>query len=721
MQAVASGCPAVFTLGTVAADGQMLTGTYGNGVAETRGYDGNTGRLTTITDAAGGTGVMSRSYGFDALGNVLSRTDGVNHLTDSFAYDGLNRLTAATTGGAATVNYSYDKIGNLTGRSDFGGLTYGSSGGQGPHQLKTVSTFAGPGSYSYDSDGNMTSGSNRSYSWTSFDMPATLTAGSNNDAFVYGPNHERIKRIHSNGTTTTTTYYIAGASVERTTDSSSGIGYWNDYLSGAGGLVAQQTTAIGGTGAGAVSILYSHTDGLGSVSALSDAGATSQEQDSYDPWGQKRVPGTGGGDPYDTLQIGKTTKGFTGQEELAEYELVHLNGRIYDPSIGRFISADNVTQFPFSTQGWNSYAYCGNNPVNCVDPSGHSFWSNALSFFTNPLGLLALIPGVKHFEESFLRHNAWAGIALEAASVFCGPAAAACAAGTASYLSGVNGGKFGDMLKAGAIAYVTAEAFEAVGTATGFHNISWSDAISNPTMFAANIVGHAAIGCASQAASGGQCGAGALGAAFGAVAGPATNGLGFETGLVASSVSGGVGSVLGGGKFINGAETAAFGYLFNQAAAERELFRDEKLEEELRENDPLEFERRDPTADYPTLEGEASYRELVSSANTVQTFWPPNNGALGLETEYELRPGTVIDRFGYAGGVYFSPVDTPMEMRALPPTANTNLYTQYTVNVPFVVMRSTIAPAFNQFGLGTQYRASVSAAELVKQGVLTPR
>ena len=55
--------------------------------------------------------------------------------------------------------------------------------------------------------------------------------------------------------------------------------------------------------------------------------------------------------------------------------LIHMNGRVYDPEIGVFLSADPLVQFPHSTQGLNRYAYVGNNPLSYTDPSGHLIFS----------------------------------------------------------------------------------------------------------------------------------------------------------------------------------------------------------------------------------------------------------------------------------------------------------------------------------------------------------
>ena len=84
--------------------------------------------------------------------------------------------------------------------------------------------------------------------------------------------------------------------------------------------------------------------------------------------------------------------------------------------------------------------------------------------------------------------------------------------------------------------------------------------------YAFNVVAHAAVGCGSVVASGGKCGPSALAGGVTSAAGPVINGQGFVAGLVINTALGGGAAVLGGGKFENGAITAAFGYLFNAAA-----------------------------------------------------------------------------------------------------------------------------------------------------------
>lgn len=65
-------------------------------------------------------------------------------------------------------------------------------------------------------------------------------------------------------------------------------------------------------------------------------------------------------------------RGFTGHEHLPWFNLVNMNGRLYDPVVGRMLSADPYVQMPDNTQSFNRYAYCLNNPLVYADPTGYS-------------------------------------------------------------------------------------------------------------------------------------------------------------------------------------------------------------------------------------------------------------------------------------------------------------------------------------------------------------
>ena len=123
---------------------------------------------------------------------------------------------------------------------------------------------------------------------------------------------------------------------------------------------------------------------------------------------------------------------------------------------------------------------------------------------------------------------------------------------------------------------------------------------------------------------------------------------------------------------------------------------------------------KDPWRSYET-----SYGKSSSNCTEFVPYYPANNGAVpGTEKKIYLMAGDKIDRFGGKKGKFFSPTGTPMEMRALPYDADLSQYRQFEVVKPFEVEASTIAPAFGNIGLGTQYRSSVSVDVLLKKGII---
>ena len=234
-----------------------------------------------------------------------------------------------------------------------------------------------------------------------------------------------------------------------------------------------------------------------------------------------------------------------------------MNGRVYDPMLGRFGTPDPMTENPFSTQGWNRYSYVGNSPLNFTDPSGYCFMG---CFWQKPFKALGKL---------FRQVPILGQILTVAAGLICGPV---CSSITSAVVTGLASGDLGLALRAGFISMATAAAFTAVGDLTGSLGLEGildpESGGHGPLAFLKeahlfNIAGHAAVGCASSVASGGKCGPGALSGAIGSFSGPLLKGLSFGAGLVARATLGGLASMAGGGKFGNGAVTAAFGYLFN--------------------------------------------------------------------------------------------------------------------------------------------------------------
>ena len=116
------------------------------------------------------------------------------------------------------------------------------------------------------------------------------------------------------------------------------------------------------------------------MNVVTDENQVALARYSYAPFGERRH------DPdwlplSSTYEPALTTRGFTQHEQLDEVELIHMNGRVYDPTIGRFLSADPFIQSPANSQGLNRYSYLHNNPLNAVDPSGFflkKLWNGSL-------------------------------------------------------------------------------------------------------------------------------------------------------------------------------------------------------------------------------------------------------------------------------------------------------------------------------------------------------
>jgi RHS repeat-associated protein len=513
--------------------------TAGNGVATSQGFDAATGRLTAILAGAGNI-VENFSYTYDVLGNVLTRADANENLTETFTYDNINRVTSATVSQniAPVKTFAYDAIGNLLSKSDVGAYAYPLAGSALPHAVTSISGGVINTTFSYDPNGNQTAGLGRSISYASYNKPSSITQGSGTLFFSHDVDHQRFKQVAPEGITL---YFNAfGVHAELF---SSAVTQWNDYLMIGGAMIGVRVLHSDES----VSTRYFHTDNLGSIAVITDESGAVVERDSYDAWGKRRFP-TGADDPSGSL-TSQTTRGFTGQEELADVGLVHLNGRVHDPLVGRMMSADPFVPDPMNAQAWNRYSYVINNPLAFTDPNGYCFlgictWGRAIStFFGRSFGVL--------FREFPILGNLFelAAVALCLGNPVCAPVAAAVAGLSTSFVAGVTSGNLGYALRAGFIAGVTAIANFGVGTLTqGLGSLG--DLL--------NVAGHALVGCGSSVASGGKCQSGALSAGVSAAAAPFV-GSDLIAGTAISATVGGLASVAGGGKFANGAVTGRSG------------------------------------------------------------------------------------------------------------------------------------------------------------------
>ncbi|MEL6977031.1 MAG: RHS repeat-associated core domain-containing protein, partial [Bacteroidota bacterium] len=122
---------------------------------------------------------------------------------------------------------------------------------------------------------------------------------------------------------------------------------------------------------------YLHRDYLGSFLAITDADGDVIEERQFGAWGiVDQFSSAGGSTTFDHTSL--LGRGYTGHEHFFEVGLIHMNGRMYDAKLGRFLSPDNFVQEPFNTQSFNRYGYVLNNPLKYSDPSGEFFVAAAI-------------------------------------------------------------------------------------------------------------------------------------------------------------------------------------------------------------------------------------------------------------------------------------------------------------------------------------------------------
>ena len=276
------------------------------------------------------------------------------------------------------------------------------------------------------------------------------------------------------------------------------------------------------------STLFLIKDHLGSPVSIIDSLGAIKERLSYDPWGKRRAV-TGATINLLTVQTLYTDRGYTGHLHADGVGLIHMNGRMYDPILARFISADPLIQSPNNLQSLNRYSYVMNNPLSYTDPTG--YLSNTFKMW---------------------RRLVYAGIA----AIACGPAALYCAAAAYSARQARDHGATKGAVGAATMAYVSAVFFTGAG------------GVGDPYL---RVLAHGMIGGTMSAVAGGSFKSGfiASGLTAGFQAAGITDGIasffggGLPGNAIAGALIGGVGSELAGGSFRRGAEIGAMSQLFN--------------------------------------------------------------------------------------------------------------------------------------------------------------
>jgi RHS repeat-associated protein len=330
-------------------------------LTDTRTYRPSTDELLQIKTTKSGTTLRQLDYQTDVFGNLSRQTLNSGATVENYSYDTVQRMIQATRTGAVsnTINYAYDAVGNFTSKSDFSTTAanaynyMGGSCGGGPNAVKSVVTPGGTRNYCYDADGNLISDSvGLAVKYDHENLAFQTTRGASTIFLAYGPDNQRTRQWGTDGTKV----YVDG---------------YEDWISAGstkvyiGGDAEITTTATTRT------VNYLLTDRLGSVDSVSDSTGALVEIRGSDAFGKPRSGTWADLSPARLQSTSITEHGFTGHEHLNSVELIHMNGRVYDYALGRFLSVDPFIQFPLNSQSLNPYSYVLNNPLAGTDPTGY--------------------------------------------------------------------------------------------------------------------------------------------------------------------------------------------------------------------------------------------------------------------------------------------------------------------------------------------------------------
>ena len=348
--------------------GQITNIIFGDGSQTTNTFDPNTGLISDINATKGGQTLVNHHYEFDHIGKLESREDYKYGVTQSFCYDDLNRMVASRFNGCSSsdADYIYDDLGNIKYKEGVGNYTYG-EGSAGPNAVTNANGL----NYTYDSAGNLIEARDAngqvviSASYSVNGKPIGITKNNYNSEIAYAPSGRRALRIDNNNDIRYS-WYAPGFG-EMNYLGFLGVATINHKINDQVSFIFE----VGNPSQGYYE--YYHKDHLGSVVArTTDKPGDSGQFESFDPWGVRLL------DAWDGVPIDRTygytnvnVSGFTGHEHLDTVGIVHMNGRVYDPEIGRFLSPDPLVQAPYNTQSYNRYSYVFNNPLSYTDPTGY--------------------------------------------------------------------------------------------------------------------------------------------------------------------------------------------------------------------------------------------------------------------------------------------------------------------------------------------------------------
>ena len=475
-------------------------------------------------------GLQSNVYAWDKGGNLKIRNT-LKGRQENFLYDNLNRLKEVYHNYQLSFSYRYDALGNITHKSDVGDYTYEND--DNPYELTSINNK--PATINSDNQEIFYNSFNKVYKITEKD-PATNQIKRQLD-LLYGVDYSRIKQvITENGVVTSSKLYIGGSYEVETKNGETSLIH---YINAPTGLVAIVTKK--GDVKTSEFVLNDH---LGSLQVLATRAGELVEEFSYDAWGMRRDPATF--EVYAVVPQGGTAYGFTGHEHIDLFMLVNMDGRMYDPVLGRFLSPDPVLQFPNYTQGLNPYSYALNNPLRFVDPNGYSLVGQLLALTASTI--VGIVSGGNFVLSSLV----YSVIMTIDHAIELGRAA--------------NFGNLaGYFMQTFVMSTISAGATKVIG--------DYFDAVKNKSLLELRrALAHGTFNGAMRLAQGGKFHHGFLSGFVSSLGGSYMDknrgDMTVIEKIAISAAIGGTAEALGGGKFANGAVTGAYVMAFNHLGGE---------------------------------------------------------------------------------------------------------------------------------------------------------
>lgn len=360
-------------------------------------YDDTTGFLTEIKHISPVQSILNIQYTFNVIKNELKlrKTLGNFNIIESFNYDDNNRLISWTNPrmGQNSQN-SYDTKGRIIENDQVGTMKYENST---KIYQTTGMTLNAAGTQNYNND------LIQSIAYNENNDPVFIDGMKGDVAFQYGLTSMRQRVTYGgnfsvDGEGKFTKFYSEDGSFEVVKDNTTGKEKHVLYIGGnpyeSSIIYLKNYNETDG------SYKFLHKDYIGNILAISDDAGNKLEQRHFDAWGNFTHLQIGNGAIITDKNIIDNSsllidRGYTSHEHFAEVGIIHMNGRLYDPLLRRFLNADDNIQDPYNTQNYNKYGYVMNNPLMFNDPTGESLvgWL-AAGFIIAPLPPFLLMPAL---------------------------------------------------------------------------------------------------------------------------------------------------------------------------------------------------------------------------------------------------------------------------------------------------------------------------------------